>query len=115
MAFIQSDLLPMYSKLRPILPTPPIFHKQAPQLALISGASRGRLQKISWQSFAIFNLFRTEREQAGEPRSTWFHRTALIIAGLVSIVTAGWYRTFFFPCHRPVFILATATPACYEK
>src|SRR5215469_5079623 len=84
MAFIQSDLLPMYSKPRPILPTPPIFHKQPLQLALISGASKGRLQKSSRQSFAIFNLFRTEREQAREPKSTWFHRPALIIAGLVS-------------------------------
>lgn len=55
----------MYSRRKPILPTRSIFRKQPHLWALISGASRGRLQEISRQSFAIFNLFRTEVSKEG--------------------------------------------------
>src|SRR2546421_1209207 len=65
MAFIASDRLPMSLRPKPTLRTRPIFRKQPPQSALISGASKARLQRISRQSFAIFNLFRSEPQQEG--------------------------------------------------
>src|SRR6185437_15987523 len=52
----------MSSRQKPILRTPPIFPKPLRRWALISGASRGRLQRISPQSFGILDLFRTEQQ-----------------------------------------------------